>query len=296
MGRGRGRGWPHLVPPLITNPTVTDQNTADKENYGIGEVQATNLECDSQAGEEAATTDTKTLNQVITEEAKKEVEVTQPKKLWVDIINENHNPAKGLTMEFVAPKIIDGEVEIQIEEADVEAEVKFWESALILYALGVYLSMNAVTQFMSRTWNFVTLPEMFYNEEGFFILRFHSFHDKELVLMKGSYSIRNRPTLLREWKPDFSMNKDMLRTIPLWVKLPQLSLHLWGERSLSKIGSAIGTPLVTNECTTNKLRVSYARILVEIDVTQELKTEILIRDEKGARMKQPIEYEWKPLY
>ncbi|CAK8531509.1 unnamed protein product [Lathyrus sativus] len=193
MGCGRGRGWPHLVPPSTTNPMVTDQNNADKENYGIDEVQAANLECNNQAGEEAATTDTKTLNQVITEEAKKEVEVTQPKKLWVDIINENHNPAKGLTMEFVAPKIVDGEVEIQIEEADVEAEVKFLESSLIMYALGVDLSMNAVTQFMSKTWNFVTLPEMFYNEEGFFVLRFHSFHDKELVLMKGSYSIRNRP-------------------------------------------------------------------------------------------------------
>ncbi|CAK8566993.1 unnamed protein product [Lathyrus sativus] len=199
-------------------------------------------------------------------------------------------------MEFVAPKIVDGEVEIQIEEADVEAEVKLWESALIMYALGVDLSMNTVKQFMSRTWNFVTLPEMFYNEEGFFILSFHSFHDKELVLMKGPYSIRNRPMILREWKPDFSMNKDMLRTISLWVKLPQLPLHLWGARSLSKIGSEIGTPLVTDECTTNKPRVSYARILVEVDVTQELKTEILIRDEKGVRMKQLIEYEWKPLY
>ncbi|CAK8532711.1 unnamed protein product [Lathyrus sativus] len=199
-------------------------------------------------------------------------------------------------MEFVAPKIIDGEMEIQIEEEDVEKEVKFWESALIMYALGVDLRMNAVKQFLSKNWNFVKLPDMFYNEEGFFILRFQSFQDKDLVLIKGSYSIRNRPMMLREWKPDFSMNKDMMRTVPLWVKLPQLPLHLWGAWSLSKIGSALGTPLVTDECTTNKLRVSYARILVEIDITQELKTHILIRDEKGARLHQPIEYEWKPLY
>ncbi|CAK8569332.1 unnamed protein product [Lathyrus sativus] len=101
-------------------------------------------------------------------------------------------------MEFVAPKIIDGEMEIQIEEEDVEKEVKFWESALIMYALGVDLSMNAVKQFMSKSWNFVKLPDMFYNEEGFFILRFHSFQYKDLVLMKGPYLIRNRPMMLRE--------------------------------------------------------------------------------------------------
>ncbi|CAK8571678.1 unnamed protein product [Lathyrus sativus] len=66
-------------------------------------------------------------------------------------------------MEFVAPKIIDGEMEIQIEEEDVEKEVKFWESALIMSALGVDISMNAVKQFMSKSWNFVKLPDIFYN-------------------------------------------------------------------------------------------------------------------------------------
>ncbi|CAK8566992.1 unnamed protein product [Lathyrus sativus] len=80
-GRGRGRGRPRLVPPSTTNPTVTDQNTANKDHYGIDELQAANLECESQSGEEAGTTDTETLNQVITEEAKKGVEVSQPKKL-----------------------------------------------------------------------------------------------------------------------------------------------------------------------------------------------------------------------
>ncbi|CAK8578454.1 unnamed protein product [Lathyrus sativus] len=165
-----------------------------------------------------------------------------------------------------------------------------------MYVLGEDLSMNTVKQYMMKNWNFVKLPDMFYNEEGFFILRFHSFQDKHSVIMKGSYTIHNRPMMVRDWKPDFSLNKYMLRTIPLWVKLPQLPLHLWGARSLSKIGSAIGTPLVTDECTSNKLRMSYARILVEIDITQDLKSDIMIRDKKGDRLKQPIEYEWKPLY
>ncbi|XP_058775924.1 uncharacterized protein LOC131650225 [Vicia villosa] len=102
--------------------------------------------------------------------------------------------------------------------------------------------------------------------------------------------------LLRDWKPDFNLQRDMLRTIPIWVKLPHLPLYLWGKRSLSKIGSALGTPLVTDECTANRLRVSYARILVEIDITQAPVTEITIRDTEGNRKKQPIEYEWRPKF
>ncbi|XP_058746350.1 uncharacterized protein LOC131619250 [Vicia villosa] len=147
-----------------------------------------------------------------------------------------------------------------------------------------------------KLWNFVKLPEMYYNDEGYFILRFQSVADKDAVLMSGPYTIRNLPMLLRDWKPGFNLKEDMLRTIPVWGKLPQLPLHLWGPRSLSKIGSAIGTPLVTNECTAKKLRISYAKLLVEIDITQELPKKINIKGHEGSVTKQAVEYEWKPAY
>jgi hypothetical protein len=217
-------------------------------------------------------------------------------QLWVDVLSGNRNPANGLAMEFVAPKRVNGDIEVEIDFTDIESEVKFWASSLIMYVLGGELSMNAVKQFMVRHWNFVKLPDMFYHDEGYFLLRFHSSTDKDVVLMQGPYTIRNMPMLLRDWKPDFSLKRDMLRTLPVWVKLPQLPLYLWGAKSLSKIGSALGNPLVTDECTAHKLRVSYARILIEMDVTQELPQSITIRDNEGNKMKQLVEYEWKPLF
>lgn len=100
---------------------------------------------------------------------------------------------------------------------------------------------------------------------------------------------------LWEWKSGFSLQEDMMRTLPIWIKLPNLPLHLWGTSSLSKIGSAVGKPLFTDECTDNKLRVSYACILVEIDITQKLKHTITIRDVQGKTIIQVVEYEWMPL-
>ncbi|XP_058746634.1 uncharacterized protein LOC131619563 [Vicia villosa] len=199
-------------------------------------------------------------------------------------------------MEFVAPQLINGEVQVAIKEEDIIDELKYWESALIMYVIGSDLSMNMVKHFMMKNWNFVKMPDMFYNDEGYFILHFHSYDDKELVFMKGPYTIRNMLMLLRDWSPDFDLKRDMLRTLPIWVKLPHLPLYLWGKKSLSKIGSALGNPLVTDECTTNRLRVSYARIVVEIDITQTPVSEITIRDTEGKKLKQPVEYEWKPKY
>lgn len=60
-------------------------------------------------------------------------------------------------------------------------------------------------------------------------------------------------------------------------------------------GSALGKPLFTDECTTSKLRVSYARILVEIDITRKLRDSITINDIDGKKLKQSVVYDWKLL-
>lgn len=75
-----------------------------------------------------------------------------------------------------------------------------------------------------------------------------------------------------------------------------LPLHLWGCSNLSLLVSAVGTPIVTDECTSRKLRVSYARVLVEVDITQKLIEEINIKDKNGNVVTQKVEFEWRPKY
>ncbi|XP_058783983.1 uncharacterized protein LOC131658735 [Vicia villosa] len=167
---------------------------------------------------------------------------------------------------------------------------------MIMYVLGKDLSMNAVKQFMIRSWNFIKLPELFYREDGYFLMKFKNNQEKDMVLLRGPYSIHNMPMILKNWSPQFNFQRDMIRTIPVWVKLPNLPLQMWGASSLGKIGSAIGKPLFTDECTANKLRISYARILVEIDITKKQKESITIKDCEGNKFTQPVEFEWKPKY
>ncbi|XP_058732579.1 uncharacterized protein LOC131604108 [Vicia villosa] len=192
--------------------------------------------------------------------------------------------------------VIDGEIEVQIEEKDVVSERQFWGNTLIMYALGEPLSMNAVKKFMMNTWNFVSLPELYYNEEGYFMIKFHSQADKDAVLIRGSYTIYRKPMFLHEWTPEFQLKDDLLRVLPLWVIFPQLPLLYWGEDSIGKIASAIGKPILMDECTTKKLRVSYARVLIEVDVTIELKDTITIKTPNGEKLRQQVDYEWKPPY
>jgi len=45
---------------------------------------------------------------------------------------------------------------------------------------------------------------------------------------------------LNKWSPDFDPAQDVPTAVPVWVRLPHLSLHRWNQRSLQYIGNALG--------------------------------------------------------
>lgn len=110
--------------------------------------------------------------------------------------------------------------------------------------------------------------------------------------MRGPYIIYHKPMFLQELTPEFSLKNGLLRVLPMWMMFPQLPLVFWREKSIGKISSAIGKPMMTDKCTTKKLRVSYVRVLIEVDITHELKDYITIMDPKANKIMQEMEYEW----
>lgn len=72
------------------------------------------------------------------------------RKLWVDVISDNCNPAKGRSMEGVSLTVVNGEIEVEINADDEAYELQFWENALILYELGENLSMHSVKEFYAE--------------------------------------------------------------------------------------------------------------------------------------------------
>ncbi|KAH0633495.1 hypothetical protein KY284_036281 [Solanum tuberosum] len=49
----------------------------------------------------------------------------------------------------------------------------------------------------------------------------------------------------------------------------------------------------TDECTTKQTRISFVRVLIEVDVTKVLPEEITILDPNG---KTCVQFDWKPQY
>ncbi|XP_069143403.1 uncharacterized protein [Solanum lycopersicum] len=113
---------------------------------------------------------------------------------------------------------------------------------------------------------------------------------------KEPYTINNRPIILKQWCPEFNFGSEFLTEIPLWVNFPKLPLSCWGVGSLSRIVSAIEVPIFADECTTKQTRISYARMLVEVNVTRAIPQKISVVDPIGKTFMQDVVLKWRPQY
>lgn len=63
--------------------------------------------------------------------------------------------------------------------------------------------------------------------------------------------------------------------------MPRVAWEFWGLEMLSRIGSICGIPLYIDQCTLNRSRLSYARLLVDMEVNGHFRENVILEDEKG---------------
>ena len=68
---------------------------------------------------------------------------------------------------------------------------------------------------------------------------------------------------LNRWTLDFDPEIDVPKEVPVWVRLPNLSIHCWNIQTLEKVGNALGRYIDKAE---NKGQYTCARICVEVDL------------------------------
>lgn len=129
---------------------------------------------------------------------------------------------------------------------------------------------------------------------GLFLVRFHTEQDRDEVLNGGYLFFNNRPVVMKAWDVDMDLSKNNIRIVPIWIQLEELDLKYWGERALFKIVGQIGEPLQVDAITKGRMRLSYPRVLVEVQLDQHLPDRVLFEDERGRDVKVSVRYDWKP--
>ncbi|XP_074270957.1 uncharacterized protein LOC141594871 [Silene latifolia] len=88
---------------------------------------------------------------------------------------------------------------------------------------------------------------------------------------------------------------EKVSVMPIWILFPDLDPYLWSSAVLSKMSSKIGRPMFADIPTTNKEKLSFARVMIEVDIAGHLPLEISLNTPFGPST-QRVEYEWIPHY
>lgn len=206
------------------------------------------------------------------------------------------NPPTSMPLKFIPPVIENGIQVVHIDSQDVVDLVNVWEKAIVLYVVGGNVNVDIIRGFIRKFWSFASMPIIHTHEEGYYILRFNAVTEVNDILKGGPYFLNRAPLIVKQWSMNFDFKEEILRVIPVWVRLPNLPLYCWGEETLSRIVSAVGVPILADECTSKQWKISFARVLVEIDITKEFVKEVRVRDNTGREFNQMIIPEWRPYF
>ncbi|KAK4357752.1 hypothetical protein RND71_023362 [Anisodus tanguticus] len=217
--------------------------------------------------------------------------VRQNKKAYASVVKGSRNVSNGKCLHFVKESCQDGPVELA--RADIDDLTETWGYLLIGYFAGTFPGNIALIK-LCRSWGVTYRFTM--HASGWIVFKFNTEAEKEKVMSNGPHFVYSTPLLLKDIPHCFTFDREEICTIPIWVRLPSLPLELWNETALSRILSRIGRPIGTDKLTNDKGQTSYARALVEIDLSKEVVHSVELKLWDDTHIDQEIIYEKRPGY
>lgn len=116
--------------------------------------------------------------------------------------------------------------------------------------------------------------------KGYFDIHLDTEDDMRRIWGGGACTLANGIFRLSQWVPDFQPGMVVPQThAQVWVKFFGLSQDYWHPRTLMEIARGIGTPLQLDNATRERLYGYFARVLVDVDLTGELPSSIMVERE-----------------
>lgn len=207
-----------------------------------------------------------------------------------DLFKDNRKFDEASKCSFIPPNPSGA---IEIPESDVAPVHDIWGSCLLGCFAGRFPGLKAL-QSLVDTWKVKCSIMAHYN--GWILFQFEHEQEMNKVLAEGPYFVFGRGLLLRSPPENFCFLDEDFSIVPVWIQLHNLPLQCWTNKAISRIASKVGNPLCTDRITQERKRISYARVLVEIDASKDPCEEFEVTLPSGISYMQYVEYENLPKY
>lgn len=162
------------------------------------------------------------------------------------------------------------------------------KTAVICRFNGFWPKLDALHQWIYTTWT--TNYEMYLCPKGYFIVRFNTEQERDNIIQQGHWFWGSAGLFLTPWFSNFDANIIKVSMIPVWVRLHGLPLHFWHKKVLVAIGNTLGKYLKMDEDRTIRGIFTFARICVEVDMSQGLPDHITLNFNNSQWIRQ-LDYE-----
>lgn len=180
---------------------------------------------------------------------------------FAELFKDTKRPAEDGRCEYSKPPNTET---LDLEEGDVDKVKDLWEFCLLGCFARRFPRLKAIHNLVD-TWNTKCTVRSHFN--GWVVFQFESLEEMERVLVEGPYFVFGRTLLLRSIPENLCFRDEDYSVVPVWVHLQSLPLQCWNTRVIRKIASKVGKPICVDNFTMQRKRISYARVLVEIDTS-----------------------------
>ncbi|CAI9108650.1 OLC1v1008308C1 [Oldenlandia corymbosa var. corymbosa] len=176
-------------------------------------------------------------------------------------------------LQFIPPKEVAGQSIAQMQMEDVKTEAEYWESSIACFVLGAHPPIGVMERYFHKLWGNLGIDKVILLPSGLFVVRFTTLNARDTVLNVNFYHFGSKPLIVKPRDVEKGINYNDVEY--------GLEVKFWNLNCLSRLVSAIGTPILADDYTVRKERVQFARVLVEVKIAAAVPDKLVFEDEKG---------------
>ncbi|XP_062080163.1 uncharacterized protein LOC133784912 [Humulus lupulus] len=137
--------------------------------------------------------------------------------------------------------------------------------------------------FIKCLWGKLGIEKVARMNAGYTIVKFCDVTTRDMVLESGVVHFDRKPVLLRPWSTDLDTLR-LVKSVSVWIRLPDLGLQYLGTKCLSALVSTIGKPMMIDKVTKERSMVKFVRVLVDVEISNHIPQFISFLNERGQLM------------
>ncbi|XP_073149021.1 uncharacterized protein [Henckelia pumila] len=182
-------------------------------------------------------------------------------KSFADVINSLED--------LPEPTFRDGKPGIQFPDEVISSLIEPFKFALVGKITGNRSTApNSMISTAFSQMGFKTSFTLKFLPRGYLVITLSCEEDFARLWTKGGIFVGTVGIRFSKWTPEFKFEEES-PIAPVWVRFPELPLHLYNKKSLYAIARILGNPIKLDEHTAERSRGAFARVCVEMNVLDE---------------------------